>query len=274
MFRTVVIPIADGDGANLAVAHGAALARQAGAAVELLTVRPTYLDPGSVRRHLAEVAAAQGLDDARLRLVDAGDPATAIAGIGSEPGNLLCLATHARRPLAELALGSVSAEVVRTCRRPILLVGPRCGPAPAAYKSLVAALDTSELAETILPVVAEWCRHIDITPWLFEVLPARVPFERGDDEVAEGAYVHHVADQLGLAGVNVGWDTTHERHVARSIAGFAETHGPSIVALSTHGRSGLSQLVMGSVAMAVAHHATSPVLVRHPNAVREEEVTA
>ena len=40
------------------------------------------------------------------------------------------------------------------------------GAALARQASMVVALDTSELAETILPVVTEWCTHLALTPWL------------------------------------------------------------------------------------------------------------
>jgi nucleotide-binding universal stress UspA family protein len=269
MYRSVVVALSWDDDAKVAVGHGAALARLTGAAIELVTVKPTYVDVGDARRHLAAVAAAHGLD-ATLRLVTAPDPAAGLAEIGSEPGTLLCLQTHARRPLAELALGSVSAQVVRSCRRPVLLLGPRCAPAGSTYEAMVVALDTSALAETILPVATEWCTHLGLTPWLFQVLPALVPFEEGSSDIDEAAYLHNVANQLGRDGLKAEWDTAHDRDAATAIARFADEHRPAIVALSTHGRSGLGQLAMGSVALAVAHRSISPVLVRRPHDLPEE----
>lgn len=276
MHRTVVIPVARGDHATTTattVDHGVALARQLGAGVRLLTVRPAYVEHATARRELAGIAAGHGIDD--VLVVDASDPARAIARIGSEAGHLVCMGSHGRRPLAELALGSVSAQVVRTCRRPVVLVGPHCGPAPDAYRSMTVPLDGSKLAETILPVAVRWSRRLDVTPWLFEVLPARVPLEVADahGDVDEASYVHRLAEQLGVEGVPAAWDIVHDRHPAAAIARFAETRGPGLIALSTHGRSGLGQLAMGSVALAVAHRATSPVLVHHPQAGRPEETS-
>lgn len=274
MYRTVVIPVAFTDppeAVATTVDHGALLARQAGAAVQLLSVFPRYVEPDRVMEQLRGIADTHGIDPG-IELC-AGDPAAVIADVGSRPGNLLCMASHGRRPLAELALGSVSAQVVRTCRRPMVLVGPHCGPAPDAYESLVVALDGSPLAETIVPVVVEWCRHVEVTPWLFQVLPARVPLEVGDShgDLTEAAYVHRMADDLGLDGLKTGWDVAHDRHPADAVARFAEAHDPAVIALSTHGRSGLDRLVMGSVALAVTHRATCPVLVHRPRAPHQEE---
>jgi len=274
MYRTVVIPIAWSDPADAVattVDHGARLARQVGANVELLSVFPRYVDTDEVAEHLHGIADSHGLD-AGYQMC-AGDPAVTIAEIGSEPGNLLCMASHGRRPLAELALGSVSAQVVRTCRRPLVLVGPHCGPAPEVYRSLVVALDGSELAETILPVAIEWSRHLDVTPWFFQVLPARVPLEVGEShgDLQEAAYVHRMADLLGVEGLKAGWDVAHDRHPAAAIAAFAAAQPPALVALSTHGRSGLDRLVLGSVALAVTHQATCPVLVHRPRNPHRED---
>jgi len=53
----------------------------------------------------------------------------------------------------------------------------------------------------------------------------------------------------------------HDHHPAAGIVRFAEDRRVSLIVVSTHGRSGLSRVVMGSVAMAVVHTAGCPVLV-------------
>jgi nucleotide-binding universal stress UspA family protein len=46
---------------------------------------------------------------------------------------------------------------------------------------------------------------------------------------------------------------------AEQIARFAKRRGIDKIVMGTHGRSGLSALLMGSVATKVLHHATVPV---------------
>jgi nucleotide-binding universal stress UspA family protein len=54
----------------------------------------------------------------------------------------------------------------------------------------------------------------------------------------------------------------------------ARSRGADLVALGTCGRSGLSRLLLGSVAERVLHHAPCPVLtVRHPAAVAPVQVS-
>lgn len=52
--------------------------------------------------------------------------------------------------------------------------------------------------------------------------------------------------------------------VAEVIASYATEIGAKMIAISTHGRSGLKHLVLGSVAEAVLRHAKTPVVCYPP----------
>ena len=67
-------------------------------------------------------------------------------------------------------------------------------------------------------------------------------------------------DQLAAAGL------TPELHVlvgdpATAITDFADSHACSQILIGTHGNSGLTGTLLGSVAMKVVHHAHVPVLL-------------
>ena len=51
--------------------------------------------------------------------------------------------------------------------------------------------------------------------------------------------------------------------VAKAVARYAEEHGAGLIAISTHGRSGLRHMVLGSVAEGVLRHSAVPVLSFH-----------
>jgi nucleotide-binding universal stress UspA family protein len=212
---------------------------------------------------LREVADRHGVD-AKGIVCEPGDVAAALAEVAGRPKTLLCLRSHARNPVTELVLGSVSEQVVRTSTQPVLLVGPHCAPPPERYKSIVVGLDGSPLAERILPTVETWSTGLDVTPWLLQVLPGHVPLETEDDDVTEPAYVHDVAGRLTDRYVQPEWETVHHRDPATAIVRFAGDHAPALVALTTHGRSGLGRLALGGVAFRVTHRAHSPVLVLRP----------
>ena len=66
-------------------------------------------------------------------------------------------------------------------------------------------------------------------------------------------------DALG-ADLEVAVDVVTGTSPAETIARYAADHGADLIAISTHGRTGLRHLVLGSVAEAVLRHAQVPVL--------------
>jgi nucleotide-binding universal stress UspA family protein len=264
MFRTIVVPLDHSDEAEAAVPHGAALARQSGAGLQLMMIRPSYVDTVTIHDRLREIADRHGVD-AELVVAGPDDVTATLADVAAEPHTLLCLRTHARGPVAEVVMGSVSEQVVRTSHHPVLMVGPRCEPPPERFASMVVGLDGSTLAEQILPTTGEWATHLDLTPWLFQVLSPRVPLEIGDhDDVMETGYVQGIADRMAEQGVKAEWDIAHDRDAAAAIVRFTEQRELALVALTTHGHTGLGRLALGGVAFQVAHRAHCPVLILRP----------
>jgi nucleotide-binding universal stress UspA family protein len=263
MQPTVVVPIDTVAGSDAAVPMAAAIARQSGAAVVLLTVVAPEADTFEPISRLADLAEWHGVD-ARCRIVcdDVGDGVMFECG---GPNTLICMETRARGAIGEMVLGSVSERVVREARGPVLLVGPHCLPAPERFETMVVGLDGSCLAESILPLVVDWSAHLDVVPWLFQVLPARVPLAIGDHDTLDSCYVQSVAGRLTRPGHPVEWDVCRDRHPAAAIARYAADRPGALIALATHGRSGISRMELGSVALDVARRATVPVLVTRPH---------
>ena len=61
-------------------------------------------------------------------------------------------------------------------------------------------------------------------------------------------------------GDNVRSEVVTGEDVARTVAKFAQDHGAAFIALSTHGRTGIRHMVLGSVAESVLRHAKTPVV--------------
>jgi nucleotide-binding universal stress UspA family protein len=264
MYSTVVVPVDPSAGGEAALPVAATVARQVGSSLELLTVAPPGADQATLHGQLRERAAPFG-DIAETRVITSDDVAGAICAEADSSDTLVCMATRARRPITEAVLGSVADRVVRELHRPVLLVGPHCGRPPERFASMVVGLDGSELAEAILPVVTDWSSALGLTPWLFQVLTARMPLEVGGEDVRETAYVHRVASRLERPDVNVEWEVSREHQAAPAIADFAVDRPVlSLIALTTHGRSGLSRVTLGSAAGEVVRRATVPVLVVRP----------
>ena len=139
------------------------------------------------------------------------------------------------------------------------------------YKRALIPLDGSPVAETILPFVLEIAGPLDIEVVLLRVLqpvpPMVVEGSRHiviEDEEARRLdaleYLAPLAIDLRNKGVRV---ETRVRHgvPASEIVDAARETGADLIAMTTHGRSGLRRLVFGSVAEAVLRHSDVPVFL-------------
>jgi nucleotide-binding universal stress UspA family protein len=59
----------------------------------------------------------------------------------------------------------------------------------------------------------------------------------------------------------VEFEELHDGHPAVSVPEFAERMDASLIVASSHGRSGLSRLTVGSVTSGFVRHATCPVMI-------------
>ena len=88
-------------------------------------------------------------------------------------------------------------------------------------------------------------------------------------EQADAAeYLGAMAERLRAKGFKVEVECP-AGHAAITIIERAHAHGAGLIAMTTHGRTGLRHLIFGSVAEEVLRHATCPVLL-----VRMTEVKA
>jgi nucleotide-binding universal stress UspA family protein len=144
------------------------------------------------------------------------------------------------------------------------------------YNKIVIPLDGSELAEGVLPHVVEVIRdrgsHVCLltvaqsTRVSTSVLPDLLsPFDstqeerhRVDRELT--TYLETIARRLEPTAAEVQVSVRFGRP-ADEILAFADEASADLIAMSTHGRSGISRWVLGSVADRVLHGAMCPVLI-------------
>jgi nucleotide-binding universal stress UspA family protein len=140
------------------------------------------------------------------------------------------------------------------------------------YQKILAPLDGSELAERALEhikIVTKGCRApkvvlLQVIPW--PAHPAHTLSDeliRSESEKAEAGakdYLAKVADSLKGDGIAV--ETVIVRGgPAEEILDYAKKNKVDLIVMSTHGRSGVSRWVFGSVAERVLRHSASPVLM-------------
>jgi nucleotide-binding universal stress UspA family protein len=143
-------------------------------------------------------------------------------------------------------------------------------------KRLVVPLDGSQAAEMALPHAVAMARAaglsitllrvvpppavVNATAW--SVAPAVNVWEGWEDEVvAESDYLSVTGERLREMGVDV-TAALLEDDPASAIVNYAERHADvAMVAMSTHGRGGLSRWIFGSVAEKVLHALSVPLLL-------------
>lgn len=147
------------------------------------------------------------------------------------------------------------------------------------YKKILVPLDGSELAEQVLPQVSQLAGCTGA-----EVVLLRVPSEpvydylvpdpdivvemRQDIETAAQVYLDEVASEFRAMQLAVSTLVVWGAPVQDTIIAVARQIQADLIAMSTHGRSGVARLVIGSVADDVVRHAPVPVLLVRPNAPR------
>jgi len=143
---------------------------------------------------------------------------------------------------------------------------------------ILVGLDGSALAETILPTVTTLAKrlaaeivllHVTHVPGAIQVsdLGAALDEVVGQQQRAARAYLDEVVHRVQEAPLGVRSELA-VGDAAPEIVGCAERSHVDLIALATHGRSGIGRWLHGSVAEAVLHATTTPLLLLQPGVER------
>lgn len=221
-------------------------------------------------------------------VVEQGDAAeTIVDAAAKDKTTLIAMATHGHSGLARWMVGSVAEKVLRGSDNPMLLVkaAETGSAAELPFETIIAALDGSELAETILPTAAHVARALDlelvlaraaeIPPSAYyrtedlgranDFVPTYDELLAADTEEAR-QYLDRKTAELAQAGVRKVRPMLLIGAAAQEIINLAQRTRGSLIAMCTHGRSGVARWVLGSVTEKVVHYCGSPVLVLRPGA--------
>jgi len=202
--------------------------------------------------------------------------------------DLVVMTTHARGPMGRFWLGSVADELVRKLPLPLLLLRPEGEPPQyepePLLRHILIPLDGQPLAEQILEPALALGRLMDADYTLLRVIKTVLPvtyplegislaqaaeslIERTEDlqralRQEARTYLDKVAVGLRERGFRV--TTRVEVEDKPALAVLHQAVGADLVAMSTHGRGGLSRLFLGSVADKVIRGCHLPVLVQKP----------
>ena len=231
-------------------------------------------------------------------LVVQGRPADAILDTAAQQSiDLIAMCTHGRGGIRRFVLGSVAASLIGNTSMPLLLVRGKPASVDGVptqtidYRKILVPLDGSPLAASVLPLVAEMAARTGASIVLLRAMPE--PNEEAatsnsiqmlrsitgvKTEGADGAISDPYAAQLereregaqssldlaaaGVKSSGVQVETVVEfGPAAETILRVASSQQADLVAMGTHGRSGLQRFLLGSVADRIVRYCEAPVLL-------------
>lgn len=214
-----------------------------------------------------------------------GEPMTEIVTAAERhQADLIALSTHGYTGFSRVLLGSTARAVVRQARCSVLTIRRQPGsaalrilsqakpvyPERPTWRRILVPLDFSltslRALNVAVPLVRASGAHCD----LLHVIEPKVPFAGLDGAMlaapmpASASDVQRQLLRVCERFVPAALDTTllvAEGRPAATIVERAQARAADLIVLSTHGRTGLKRLWLGSTAEQVVRHATCPVLV-------------
>ena len=256
-------------------------------ASQIATEKPRFLDTffdDAEQRFTSYLSAvASSFTEADLRYsVERGKAEEAIVErAAKEKGTLIAMATHGRSGLNRFLLGSVAEKVLRGTVNPLLLIRAAKeakSEGEAALKSIIVPLDGSELGERVLPLVADMAQNLSLEVELLRAYHIPYNVYSGDDvfyavnleelladaRVEAAEYLVKKAADLKRVGVDKVTCVAEEGLAADEIISLGGKTTESLIAMSSHGRSGVRRWMLGSVTETVVRHSINPVLIVRP----------
>jgi nucleotide-binding universal stress UspA family protein len=167
--------------------------------------------------------------------------------------------------------------------RPVEAPEPAMPPLASVSRRVLVPLDGSDLAESVIPALLDIARALDLHLVLLHVVPVLVPDAvEGSAQTVEATTrtLHEEATSyLRGASARLADQARVETRVrtgdaATEIVEEARDGHADLIAMTTHGRSGVSRLVFGSVAETVLRRTTVPVLLKRVGEPEERRVAA
>ncbi|HEY7317277.1 MAG TPA: universal stress protein, partial [Candidatus Binatia bacterium] len=197
-----------------------------------------------------------------------------------DAGTLITMATHGRSGAQRWLLGGVAQKVLQVSTNPLLLIRPReeTLARDVRLNTIILPLDGSHLAEKIFPQVIYLANRLRLEVVLIRTytLPTSGYFlatgvsppaigelgERIKGEVTD--YLQAKVEELQAEGIEKVSFVAVEGKGPEEIIDLARKTANNMVAMSTHGRSGIGRWVLGSVTDRVVCYSGDPVLVIRP----------
>jgi nucleotide-binding universal stress UspA family protein len=291
VFRRILVPLDGSALSEYALPFALSIADRSKASVEIALVHvpaaysEEYPSPdldsetsAVENRYLDDLAARLAKSfhgDLQIRHLEGIVQETLTEEVAQQDIDLVALNAHGWGYMSRAIMGSVSDYLMRHLSVPLLLMHSQTAihdlTASRAFCHILTCLDGSKMAESVLGPARALGRLWHSEHSLLRVVSP--PYQLAEDKPkaprcdqfvpaasAAESYLERVAQQMRNEA-RVETHVSVARNVASTIAQYAATHDCDLIAISTHGRGGLSRLLLGSVADKVVRGAATPVLV-------------
>jgi nucleotide-binding universal stress UspA family protein len=290
MYKKIMVPLDGSSVAEIVLPYAEEIASKFGAEIKLVSVSElTVAESDHLYRSYLERTQEQvqsqledwgAKEEAKVQSeVLSGKPAGEILQYADENDvSLIIMASHGRSSPGPWLLGNIVAKVLRATSRPMLLIRIQADEASiqqrSSIKKILLPLDGSSVAEQAIPHAEALAQVLGADLVLFQAFePVRpVAIEGGvamspamikeEEEAKRGAALAYL-DSVGNAFREQGLSTSSVVALgspADKIIDYADASDIDLIAMSTHGRSGIGRWVFGSVTDKVLHAGDKPVL--------------
>jgi nucleotide-binding universal stress UspA family protein len=270
VFQLIVVPVDGSTRAFDAVRYGAAVAAECQIDLQVVYVVHDETHRDAADRELTAGLGRLGhLPVVAQHVVLVGEHvASTLAGyVGSIAASAVVMSSTGRGRSAAV-LGSVAEELLERTSAPLIVVGRNVRDLrPLTGGDLIVPLDGSSFAATALPLAGDWAVAFGARPWLVEVLTVGTVGTSDDDEVESSQIATQAHDLASRIDREVEFEVLHGGSPGWAIVDYAERMHAGVIVMSTHRRTGLRRLALGSVAADVVRHAPCPVVLQQPSQV-------
>ncbi len=223
--------------------------------------------------HEADKLRAEGVT-VRTRSFVLTDAASAIdEAVRIFKADVIAIATHGRRPLGRVLHGSTAWRALAHSPVPVLLRHVESGSPPVddggKKRRIMVPLDGSKYAEKALPLAQELALEWNAPLWLVQVVPqyavTDTPYTPGDfvaqtpDEVVNEAQVY--LERIAVAISAEAYAEAGFGSVPDTLVEYVDQFSITDLIMASHGRTGLSRVILGSVADEIIHRLHGPIIV-------------
>ena len=284
MYSKILVPLDGSQFSETILPYARSIAGALKAPTELLAaIEPSTLsakgqtDPQKANLdYLSRVATSFREPKSVISSVEIGNPADVIVDkASSQPDTFITMSTRGRSGIQRWMMGSVADKVLHATISPLLLFRGETDSktsGEATLRKILVPLDGSPLAEKALPHAVELAKKM-----MMEVVLVRAPaapraasldqesdpaFQQIAKEIIKEAqtYLEAKVKEIQANGLKVS-SLMLEGEAAGEIIDLAHKTPDNLIAICTHGWSGVGRWVLGNVTERVVRHSGDPVLI-------------